>query len=85
MGLVYKAIHRRMDRIVAFKVLSSGAVKTQTLVERCHREVKAVAKLSHPNIVTAFDADEHRGTHFRVMEFARVGYNEQHAAASSRR
>ncbi|MBC8115937.1 MAG: serine/threonine protein kinase [Candidatus Saccharimonas sp.] len=69
MGLVYKAMHRRMDRVVALKVLSPEAVKTQTLVERFHREVKAVAKLSHPNIVTAFDADEHRGTHFLVMEF----------------
>ncbi len=69
MGLVYKARHRRMDRVVALKVLSPEAVKTQTLVERFHREVKAVAKLSHPNIVTAFDADEHRGTHFLVMEF----------------
>ena len=69
MGLVYKAMHRRMDRVVALKVLSPEAVKTQTLVERFHREVKAVAKLSHPNIVTAHDADEHRGTHFLVMEF----------------
>ena len=69
MGLVYKARHRRMDRVVALKVLSSESVKTQTLVERFHREVKAVAKLSHPNIVTAHDADEHRGTHFLVMEF----------------
>ena len=69
MGLVYKARHRRMDRVVALKVLSPEAVKTQTLVERFHREVKAVAKLSHPNIVTAHDADEHRGTHFLVMEF----------------
>ena len=69
MGLVYKAMHRRMDRVVALKSLSPEAVKTQALVERFHREVKAVAKLSHPNIVTAHDADEHHGTHFPVMEF----------------
>jgi serine/threonine protein kinase len=68
MGVVYKALHRRMDRIVALKVLAPDAVKTPILVERFHREVKAVARLHHPNIVTAFDADEHRGIHFLVME-----------------
>lgn len=69
MGLVLKARHRRMDRIVALKVLSPDAIRTPTMVERFQREVRAAAKLSHPNIVTAFDADEHHGTHFLVMEF----------------
>ncbi len=69
MGVVYKAFHRRMDRFVALKVLSQEAVKTPSLVERFHREVKAAAKLHHPNIVAAFDADESRGEHFLVMEF----------------
>ncbi len=69
MGLVLKARHRRMDRVVAIKVLSPDAVRTPLLAERFQREVRAAAKLSHPNIVTAFDADEHHGTHFLVMEY----------------
>lgn len=69
MGLVLKARHQRMDRIVALKVLSPGTVRTTTAIERFQREVRAAAKLSHPNIVTAFDADAHHGTHFLVMEY----------------
>ncbi|HUQ69679.1 MAG TPA: serine/threonine-protein kinase, partial [Planctomycetaceae bacterium] len=69
MGLVLKAVHRRMHRVVALKVLSPDAIKTAGLVERFHREVRAVAKLEHPHIVTAFDADEDRGVHFFVMQY----------------
>lgn len=69
MGLVLKARHRRMDRVVALKVLSPDSIRTPTMIERFQREVRAAAKLSHPNIVTAHDADEHHGTHFLVMEF----------------
>ncbi|MBM4077853.1 MAG: serine/threonine protein kinase, partial [Planctomycetes bacterium] len=45
MGIVFKALHRRMDRIVALKLLSPEVVKTPTLIDRFHREVKAAAKL----------------------------------------
>ena len=69
MGVVLKAQHRRMDRLVAIKVLSSAAMKQAGAVERFHREVKAAAKLSHPNIVTAYDADEHQGMHYLAMEY----------------
>ena len=69
MGQVFKARHRRMDRVVALKVLPKEAVNSSTAVDRFHQEVKAAAKLEHPNIVTAFDADESDGTHFLVMQF----------------
>ena len=69
MGQVYKARHRRMDRIVALKVLPSEAMKQTDAVERFQQEVKAAAKLTHPNIVTAYDADEAGGVHFLVMEY----------------
>ena len=69
MGVVLKARHRRMDRIVAVKVLPEEAMKSQEAVERFYREVKAAARLSHPNVVTAYDADEHEGTHYFVMEY----------------
>ena len=69
MGVVLKAQHRRMKRLVAIKVLSSAAMKQAGAVERFHREVEAAAKLSHPNIVTAYDAGEHQGMHYLVMEY----------------
>ena len=69
MGVVLKARHRRMDRIVAVKILPRAAMKSPQAVERFYREVKAAAKLSHPNIVAAHDAREHAGTHCLVMEY----------------
>jgi len=69
MGMVFKAEHRRMKRIVALKVMSPSAMKSPDAVKRFHREVQTAAKLSHPNIVAAFDADQARGTHFLVMEY----------------
>ena len=69
MGKVFKARHRRMDRIVALKVLPPNMMKHPEAVQRFRQEVKAAAQLFHPNIVTAFDAGEHSGVHFLVMEF----------------
>jgi tRNA A-37 threonylcarbamoyl transferase component Bud32/uncharacterized protein YjhX (UPF0386 family) len=69
MGEVYKARHRRMDRIVAVKLLSAAALRSEELVRRFQREVRAAARLCHPGIVTAYDADEAEGRHFLVMEY----------------
>jgi eukaryotic-like serine/threonine-protein kinase len=69
MGMVLKAEHRRMKRVVALKVLSPNVTKTPEALRRFQREVEAAARLNHPNIVTAFDADEAGGTHFLVMEY----------------
>ncbi len=69
MGQVYKARHRRMDRVVALKVLPAAATKSPDLLQRFQREMKAAAKLNHPHIVTAHDAGAHDGTHYLVMEF----------------
>jgi eukaryotic-like serine/threonine-protein kinase len=69
MGQVYKAQHRRMKRIVALKLLTPEVARKPKLVERFHQEVQAAARLMHPNIVAAFDADEADGKHFLVMEY----------------
>lgn len=69
MGAVLKAEHIRMKRMVAVKVLSKAVTKQPELVKRFEREVEAIARLRHPNIVTAYDADEDRGIHFLVMEY----------------
>ena len=49
MGVVLKAQHKRMKRMVALKVMSPTAVKSPDAVKRFHREVEAAAKLTHPN------------------------------------
>jgi formylglycine-generating enzyme required for sulfatase activity/serine/threonine protein kinase len=68
MGQVFKAQHRRMDRLVAIKMLPPDMAKDQEALARFQREVKAAAKLRHPNVVAADDADEANGVHFLVME-----------------
>lgn len=69
MGMVLKAEHLRMKRLVALKVLSPKVVKNPEALARFHREVEAAARLEHPNIVAAYDADEANGTHFFVMQY----------------
>src|SRR6516225_7210866 len=69
MGMVFRAEHRRMRRIVAIKVLSPLTLKNSAVLHRFRREVQAAAKLAHPNIVAAYDADECHGVHFLAMEF----------------
>ncbi|HRX77581.1 MAG TPA: serine/threonine-protein kinase [Pirellulaceae bacterium] len=68
MGRVYKAFHRRMERTVAIKTMQSFS-DTGRAIERFRREVRAAAKLIHPNIVTALDAGERDGTPYLVMEY----------------
>jgi Leucine-rich repeat (LRR) protein/tRNA A-37 threonylcarbamoyl transferase component Bud32 len=69
MGQVFKAEHRRMERIVAIKMLPAAMMKDDAALARFQREVKAAAKLEHPNIVAAYDADEANGVHFLVMQY----------------
>ena len=69
MGQVFKAQHRRMERVVAIKTLPAATLKDPAAVARFQREVVAAAKLRHPNIVAADDADEAGGVHFLVMEY----------------
>jgi serine/threonine protein kinase/Leucine-rich repeat (LRR) protein len=69
MGVVFKARHRRMKRDVAVKVLPEAMTRSSEALARFHREVEMAAKLHHPNIASAFDADEAEGLHFLVMEY----------------
>ncbi len=74
MGEVYKALHVRLDRTVAIKVLPHNRAEDRRAIARFEREMMAVGKLDHPNIVRAMDAREIGGTRFLVMEFV-DGYN----------
>src|SRR5205085_10116739 len=69
MGTVYQAEHHVMGRLVALKIVSPGLVNHPAVAERFRREVRAAGQLHHPNIVTAYDADQAGGTHFLVMEY----------------
>lgn len=68
MGQVFKAQHRVMERFVAVKLLPASMTTNPDAIARFQREVKAAAKLRHPNIVSADDADQADGVHFLVME-----------------
>src|SRR5262245_24519319 len=69
MGAVYQAEHKVMERPVALKVVRPDLTGNAAAVERFVREVKAAAKLSHPNIVAAHDAEQSGNVHFLVMEY----------------
>ena len=69
MGTVYKAIHQRMKRIVALKVIRSDLNHVPDRLKRFEREVQTAARLSHPNVVTAFDAGEDQGIHYLICEY----------------
>ena len=69
MGTVYKAVHTRLDRLVAVKLLPARRLGDEQAVARFQREMRVIGQLSHPAIVQATDAGEVDGTHFLVMEF----------------
>ena len=71
MGDVYQAQHRLMERTVAIKVINPEIVNRPEAVRRFQREVKAAARLSHPNIVTAYDAEQAGNLHLLVMEYVK--------------
>ncbi|MFO0846250.1 MAG: serine/threonine-protein kinase [Gemmataceae bacterium] len=69
MGRVYKAEHRSMKRVVALKVLANNVLQTERAIQLFLHEVRAVAVLQHPNIVSAYDANEVDGKYYLVLEY----------------
>jgi serine/threonine-protein kinase len=69
MGQVFKARHRKMNRVAALKVIRKDRVRGSDAVRRFQRELRVAAQLSHPHIVEAYDAGEDSGTYFFVMEY----------------
>ncbi len=68
MGEVYRARDSKLDRDVAVKVLPQLLSTDAAALARFEREAKAVAALSHPNILAIFDFGTHEGTAYAVME-----------------
>lgn len=72
MATVYKAYDVRMERNVAVKVIRTdlfGKAVIERILKRFEREAKAVAKLSHPNIVGLIDYGEYEGEPYLVLEY----------------
>src|SRR5437870_3338240 len=69
MASVFKTWDRRVERIVAIKVLRSLDKNDLKAVERFRREARAAAALAHPNAVTIYDFVEEAGQYFLVMEY----------------
>jgi serine/threonine protein kinase/Tol biopolymer transport system component len=68
MGEVYRAMDTRLQRQVAIKVLPAAVAQDADRLARFDREAKAVAALSHPNILSIFDVGVHDGQAYAVTE-----------------
>jgi serine/threonine-protein kinase len=69
MGVVFKAVQPALGRVVALKIVKSERLSNPRAVRRFQREVKATAQLNHPNIVSAYHADQADNKFYLVMEF----------------
>lgn len=69
MGQVYEAIHRRLQKRVAIKVIRLDHQDNQQLFARFEREIKAAGQMHHPHLIEAHDAGEQDGQLYLVMEF----------------
>lgn len=69
MGRVYRAQHQLMGRVVALKVIAPELMSNERVISRFLREMRLVARLDHPNVVRAFDADRIDGLFFIAMEY----------------
>lgn len=74
MAMVYEAVDTRLDRVVALKVMHSSLADDPEFVARFHREARAAARLTHPNVVAVYDQGESDGLIYLAMEFV-VGRN----------
>jgi hypothetical protein len=73
MGVVYKARHLRLKRLVALKMIKAGVLAQAAELDRFRREAEAVAHLQHPNIVQIYEIGEHAGGPFLSFEFVSGG------------
>ena len=73
MGVVYRAVDTRLDRVVALKVIAPAWASDDQFRTRFFREARSVAAIEHPNIIPVYDADEHQGRLYLAMRYVGGG------------
>ena len=69
MGIVYKALDRKLNRVVALKIVHPHLTSDSSFLQRFLQEARAMARLQHDNIVWIFSVEQDHGTQFIVMEY----------------
>ncbi len=72
-SVVYKALHRQLNRIVALKMILAGSHASAMQLARFRQEAETVARLQHPNIVQLFEIGEHAGSTYLALEYVEGG------------
>jgi serine/threonine protein kinase/Flp pilus assembly protein TadD len=73
MGIVYKALDRRLNRLVALKMIRGGGYADDIQIARFKIEAEAVAALRHPNILQIYDIGESDGEPYVALELLEGG------------
>ncbi len=69
MGVVFKAIHIKLDKVFALKIIAPGLAMNEHFIKRFETEAKSLAKFEDPNIVRIYDLRSHDDQWFIIMEY----------------